>query len=108
MKTSKKTKTKTKSNQEDSSKALIKIANCDVNGVLQLLNTSQEGLSETEAKRRLNQFGLNEIPREKNIPWYIQLLKTVTNPPSLLLIALAVISLLTGSAIAALIIFLSL
>jgi len=58
-------KTETKSNQEDSSKALIKIANCDVNKVLQLLNTSQDGLSETEAKRRLNQFGLNEIPREK-------------------------------------------
>ncbi len=97
-------KTETKSNQEDSSKALIEIANSQVNQVLQLLNTSQKGLSETEAKRRLSKFGLNEIPREKNIPWYIQLLKTVTNPPSLLLIALAIISLLTGSAIAAVII----
>jgi len=103
MEITKKPKTES-SSSIDLSKALIEIANCGVNGVLQLLNTSQEGLSETEAKWRLDKFGLNEIAREKPIAWYIQLLKTVTNPPSLLLITLAIISLLTGSAISALII----
>ena len=88
----------------DSSKALIDVAQRDVDGVLHLFDTSLEGLSETEAKRRLGKSGLNEIAREKPIAWYVQLLKTVTNPLSLLLIVLATVSLLTGSAIATLII----
>ncbi|MBR8838874.1 MAG: magnesium-translocating P-type ATPase [Stigonema ocellatum SAG 48.90 = DSM 106950] len=89
----------------DSSKALIDIAQRDVDGVLHLFDTTKSGLSETEAKRRLGKSGLNEIAREKPIKWYVQLLKTVTNPLSLLLIVLATISLLTGSPTAALIIF---
>ena len=88
----------------DSSKALIDIAQRDVDGVLHLFDTSMEGLSEAEAKRRLGKSGLNEIAREKPTKWYVQLLKTVTNPLSLLLIVLAIVSLLTGSPIAALII----
>jgi len=89
----------------DSSKTLIDIAQHDVDGVLHLFDTSLEGLSETEAKQRLGKSGLNEIAREKPIMWYVQLLKTVTNPLSLLLIVLATISLLTGSPTAAFIIF---
>ncbi|AFZ01751.1 magnesium-translocating P-type ATPase [Calothrix sp. PCC 6303] len=88
----------------NSSKALFDIAQSDVDEVLHLLDTSLEGLNEAEAKRRLNKSGLNEIAREKAIAWYIQLLKTVTNPLSLLLIVLAIVSLLTGSATAAVII----
>ena len=99
-------KPKTGSSQAvDSSKTLIDIAQHDVDGVLHLFDTSLEGLSETEAKRRLEKSGLNEIAREKAIAWYIQLLKTVTNPLSLLLIVLAIISLLTGNSTSALIIF---
>ncbi|AFY35968.1 magnesium-translocating P-type ATPase [Calothrix sp. PCC 7507] len=99
-------KPKTGSSQSiDSSNALIDIAQHDVDGVLHLFDTSLEGLTETEAKQRLGKSGLNEIAREKAIAWYIQLLKTVTNPLSLLLIVLATISLLTGSPTAALIIF---
>jgi P-type Mg2+ transporter len=52
----------------------------------------------------LAKSGLNEIAREKPKKWYVQLLKTVTNPLSLLLIVLAIVSLLTGSPTAALII----
>lgn len=89
----------------DSSKALIDIARLDVDGVLHLFDTSLEGLSEAEAKRRLEKSGLNEIAREKPIKWYVQLLKTVTNPLSLLLIVLATVSLLTGSLVGACIIF---
>jgi P-type Mg2+ transporter len=98
-------KTQTRSSPSvDSSKALIDIAQRDVDGVLHLFDTSLQGLSEAEAKRRLGKSGLNEIAREKAIAWYIQLLKTVTNPLSLLLIVLATISLLTGSLTAAFII----
>ena len=92
------------SSSADSSSVLIDIAQRDVDGVLHLFDTSLEGLSEAEAKRRLEKSGLNEIAREKPIRWYVQLLKTVTNPLSLLLIALATVSLLTGSPVAALII----
>jgi P-type Mg2+ transporter len=97
-------KPKSTSTSVNSSKALIDIAQSDVDEVLHLFDTSLEGLNEAEAKRRLNKSGLNEIAREKAIAWYIQLLKTVTNPLSLLLIVLAIVSLLTGSATAALII----
>ncbi|WP_009632065.1 magnesium-translocating P-type ATPase [Synechocystis sp. PCC 7509] len=100
---SKKPKTRA-SPSVDSSKTLINVAHSSVNEVIHLFDTSLEGLSETEAKRRLGKSGLNEIEREKAIAWYVQLLKTVTNPLSLLLIALATISLLTGSLTAAFII----
>ena len=88
----------------NSSKTLISIAHSSVDEVLHLFDTELEGLSEIEAKRRLGKSGLNEIEREKPIAWYVQLLKTVTNPLSLLLIALAIISLLTGSLTASFII----
>ncbi|GBO54208.1 Mg(2+) transport ATPase, P-type [Pseudanabaena sp. lw0831] len=104
MKTSNHSKTE-KNHSVDSAKALMSIAQSDVKEVLHLFDTELDGLSETEAKQRLEKYGLNEIDREKPIAWYLQLLKTVTNPLSLLLILLAVISLFTGSAIAALIIF---
>ncbi len=90
---------------KDSSASLISIAQSDVNEVLQLFETELEGLSEPEAKRRLDKYGLNEIAREKKIVWYVQLLKTVTNPLSLLLIVIAIVSLFTGSTTAAFIIF---
>jgi P-type Mg2+ transporter len=91
-------------NSGDSANALIDIAQKDVDGVLKLFDTTLEGLTETEAKRRLAKSGLNEIAREQPKKWYVQLLKTVTNPLSLLLIVLAIVSLLTGSPTAALII----
>jgi P-type Mg2+ transporter len=88
----------------DSFNALIDIAQKDVDGVLKLFDTNLEGLTGIEAQRRLAKSGLNEIAREKPMKWYVQLLKTVTNPLSLLLIVLAIVSLLTGSPTAALII----
>ncbi|MBO3464533.1 cation-transporting P-type ATPase, partial [Aetokthonos hydrillicola] len=67
---SKKAKTRS-SPSVDSSKALIDIAQRDVDGVLHLFDTSESGLSETEAKRRLAKSGLNEIARDKPIKWYV-------------------------------------
>ena len=104
LKPSRSAKKPESSSTPDSSAALIDIAQRDVDGVLHLFDTELVGLTETEAKRRLAKSGLNEIAREKPMKWYVQLLKTVTNPLSLLLIVLAIVSLLTGSSIAALII----
>ena len=83
---------------------LIDIAQRDVDSVLRLFDSSPEGLTETEAQRRFEKAGPNEIAREQPLRWYIQLLKALTNPLSLLLITLALVSLLTGSPVAALII----
>ncbi len=91
-------------NSGNPSNALIDIAQKDVDGVLKLFDTTLKGLTEVEAQRRLAKSGLNEIAREKPKRWYVQLLKTVTNPLSLLLILLAIVSLLTGAPTAALII----
>ena len=77
----------------NSSQALLDIAGRDVDGVLKLFDTSSKGLRETEAARRLKKSGLKEIAREKPLKWYIQLLKALTNPLSLLLIVLALVSL---------------
>ena len=80
MKKSKTPKTKSIPSAESYS-SLIDIAQRDIDGVLQLFDTTLDGLSEIEAKRRLRRSGLNEIAQEKPTKWYIQLLKTVTNPP---------------------------
>ncbi|MFU1796507.1 magnesium-translocating P-type ATPase [Paenibacillus azoreducens] len=56
------------------------------------LASSPEGLSETEAKKRLLQHGKNEIAHEKTPAWYIQLLSSFKNPFILILLSLAVFS----------------
>lgn len=83
---------------------LIDLARCDVDAVLRSLDTSLEGLSDSQFKFRLYEYGLNEIAHEKPSRWYIQLLKTFQNPLAILLIVLAIISLATGDAKAATII----
>jgi P-type Mg2+ transporter len=83
---------------------LIDLARCDVDTVLRSLNTSLEGLSDSQSKFHLYEYGLNEIAHEKTAKWYIQLFKTFQNPLAILLIVLAIISLATGDAKAATII----
>lgn len=83
---------------------LIEIAQGNVEEVLEMLNTSPEGLSELQSNLRLGKIGLNEIAHEKPPKWYVQLLKTFQNPLAILLIILATLSLLTGDVRAAVII----
>jgi Ca2+-transporting ATPase len=69
----------------------------DVAAVLKELNTTVEhGLTQAEAERRLQQYGLNElVDRGTKNPWKI-LLEQFTSVMVLILIAAAVISLLVG------------
>ena len=61
-------KTNTDSSQSvDSTKALISIAQSNVDEVLHLFDTCLEGLSEAEAKKRLGKYGLNEIAHSLKI-----------------------------------------
>jgi len=83
----------------------LQIAQSNIETVLEMLNTSSEGLSELQSNLRRGKSGLNEIAREKPPKWYVQFLKTFQNPLVVLLMTLAVIALLTEDIKAAVIIF---
>lgn len=51
----------------------------DVEEVLQALNSNLQGLSEKEAKRRLSEYGPNELRKEKGISTIVLLLKQFKN-----------------------------
>jgi Mg2+-importing ATPase len=87
------------------SENLIQIAQDNIETVLEMLNTSFEGLSELQSTLRRGKIGLNEIAREKPPKWYIQFLKTFQNPLVILLIVLSAIALFTEDIKAAVIIF---
>lgn len=87
------------------SENLIQIAQDNIETVLEMLNTSFEGLSELQSNLRRGKIRLNEIAREKPPKWYIQFLKTFQNPLVILLIVLSAIALLTEDIKAAVIIF---
>jgi len=57
----------------------MKIHNLAKEEALRTLVTSENGLSEAEAKRRLSEFGLNEIKETKKTPLPIKLLKQFTH-----------------------------
>jgi Mg2+-importing ATPase len=64
--------------------------------VLQALGTSAGGLSEEEAKERLEKFGPNEVAKEKQQSWLYRLYIAARNPLVILLMVLATLSFATG------------
>ncbi|MDX6680239.1 MAG: hypothetical protein QOG94_278 [Solirubrobacteraceae bacterium] len=60
------------------------------------LRTQVDGLDDSEAARRLQQVGPNEIRRESGPRWWRSLLEQFTHPLALLLWAAAALSLATG------------
>lgn len=60
------------------------------------LKTERNGLSDREAKIRLEEYGLNAVKHEKREFWLFRLLKIIANPLILLLLFLVLISVLTG------------
>jgi Mg2+-importing ATPase len=84
---------------------LLQFAQSNLEAVLEMLNTSSEGLSDLQSDLRRKKIGLNEIAHEKPPRWYVQFLKTFQNPLVILLITLAIIALLTEDIKAAGIIF---
>jgi P-type Mg2+ transporter len=75
---------------------LLEKARADTDTVLKELGTQLDGLSDSEAAARLNQYGSNEIAREKHQSGLMRLLINIKNPLVLLLLALAGLSYLTG------------
>ena len=64
--------------------------------VLRLLGTSPAGLTEEEAAARLEQYGPNEVGREKHEGWLQRLYIAARNPLVILLTILAILSFATG------------
>jgi Mg2+-importing ATPase len=93
-----------KSNGIRISKELMESARADTATVLNRLNTSQNGLSQEEIETRLEQYGFNEIIREKRQTVFIRLWDNVKNPLVILLLILGTISYLTGDLRAAIMI----
>lgn len=60
-----------------------------------MLGTSETGLTNEEAHKRQERYGLNEIAHEKAPAWYIQLFQAFINPFIGILIVLAIVSLVT-------------
>jgi Mg2+-importing ATPase len=92
-------------NAAQSSVELLEKARADTDTVLKELGSQLAGLSEGEADSRLKQVGTNEIAREKRQSALMRLLSNVKNPLVLLLIALGVLSFLTGDVRATVVIF---
>ncbi len=65
-----------------------------LNTVLKELQSSEKGLSSTEARSRLKHFGLNEIKASGGTPWYKILLSQFLNIMVLILMAAMVVSVL--------------
>jgi Mg2+-importing ATPase len=84
---------------------LLEKARADTDTVLKELGSQLGGLSEAEADSRLKQFGTNEIAREKRQSALMRLLGNIKNPLVLLLLALGVLSFLTGDLRATVVIF---
>jgi Mg2+-importing ATPase len=80
-------------------------ARADSDTVLKELGSQLGGLSGAEADSRLKRVGANEIAREKRQSVLMRLLSNVKNPLVLLLVALGVISYLTGDLRATVVIF---
>lgn len=77
----------------------------DAATVLQQLASRLEGLTQAEADVRLKQYGLNTIAREQRLSALTRLLSNIKNPLVLLLVALGVLSFLTGDLRATVVIF---
>ena len=87
------------------SKQLVEISSANLGRAYEILNSTKQGISKEEAEDRLDQFGFNEIAREKRQTWLLGLWNNVKNPLVILLAVLGIISYLTGDLRATVIIF---
>jgi Mg2+-importing ATPase len=89
----------------DYSVQLLEKARADTDTVLKELGSQLDGLSEAEADSRLKKVGPNVIAREKRQSALMRLLSNIKNPLVLLLLALGVLSFITGDQRATVVIF---
>jgi Mg2+-importing ATPase len=80
----------------EASPLLAEVAGCDAPQVFHRLETSDKGLSEDEAARRLEQHGPNVVTQEQRFRQARLLGRACANPLVILLLLLAAVSLMTG------------
>jgi Mg2+-importing ATPase len=85
-----------RTNGVEISKKLVESARTDIKTVLQQLNTTPSGLNQAEVESRLEQYGANEVAREKHQTWLLRLWENIKNPLVILLVILGIISYVTG------------
>ena len=78
------------------SKKLVDSAHAEVASILGQLNSTPDGLNQAEVEARLEQYGPNEVAKEKRRTWFLRLWDNVKKPLVILLAVLGVISYLTG------------
>ncbi len=78
------------------SQRLAEAARLDGPEVLRSMESSPDGLSSEAVSQRLEQYGANEIAREKKQSWVQRLYLAARNPLVILLTVLAVLSFATG------------
>src|SRR5437016_2899418 len=74
------------------SKALVQAAGLSTNEALELLGTSLDGLTDTEAENRLETHGANAVAHETAPAWYSLLVHSYANPFNAILVLLAIVS----------------
>lgn len=72
---------------------LQNVSHSDSDIFLSTLQSTADGLSETEVKQKRTQYGLNEIAHEKAPTWYKQLFTSFLTPFNGVLIIIAIVSL---------------
>lgn len=97
----KRIKVNVQSKAKENTNRLFDFSSMNINTVYKKLNTDINGLTMEDVENRAEKYGSNEVAHEKPAPWYIQLVKAFINPFILVLLALAVVSLITDVIIAA-------
>lgn len=67
-----------------------------VEDALKQLDSRKEGLTSKEIQKRFAINGINEIPREKHVYWFVRLMKAYINPFSGIMFFLSLVTLFTN------------
>lgn len=74
----------------------MKYYNSSVNDVLKELNVKKQGLSDEEARKRLNLYGKNELPQGKKDSLFKLFFSQFKNPMELILVVTVILSFIIG------------
>ena len=87
------------------SKKLVESGQAEASAVLEKMNTTPSGLTSEEAETRLEQYGPNEIAKEKHQTLLMRLWDNVKNPLVILLTVLGIVTYITGDVPGTVVIF---
>ncbi|KIL60027.1 hypothetical protein M378DRAFT_955856 [Amanita muscaria Koide BX008] len=76
--------------------SLVQWSQKSIENALQILGSTNEGLTTTDAQRLLHQIGYNELSNVKPPTWWWLLLSAIPNPFNILLVVLAVAAIATS------------